>query len=1089
MALTYSELHRMQQELIAAADADVRTDDELLKYATADARSMGDGVVDQLTARIGSRLHHHQGNELVRQLCRGVLSAMLQRREEARELLTFAAELVQRASHASPFPASLGLPEQTTAKAREQFESYIARPAQIDTLTAEARKFVVENESLAGGILFARFLADLEFLRKVVSDETNAEEARRAAAGALTYLVEARDAVVDTLGVVGILDDAYIAKFAAERIDPSRRAKAAFVDALLKQWSFLARLQLTFDPSDGASSPWSPSEFVLLNLAVGFGPEAATKNAIVLPSVSGLSVWLGVLAALGLLNDTAEEGAPPFRPRPGDFVAVAGHDDEPIEVLGYFQPPGGRHADAASPENARLVKLRYPPRSKKSGGAPVTEWCRVAFLDACVPTSPHGARRAALPRSAGDVDLGPLERVFGATRPLRFESTRRRIVVVSPLGVAREALEKTRLFGRPLIDLIPCGRVRPDEGYALEWWSTRRTDGLPVLTIVRDISEAAALVTRHGATPELSVVAPLDTQDWDAAALAQLGEARIVALVPQWQVDAQKSLSTNGYRFLDWTRELEGTVARRPQSSAPNELDEYERRVRRELVAEVNVHRVDLESVQCGMGCLKSLSQAVRSDYGDEAPGPLAKWTLGAQRLFFELNGTPIRLADDFEDRARRTFAELKHGFDVSSRSWTEQCATAAEAKLRALDGLLRDLSSSNPKEKVLADLLGRPGTRVRCENRHWNQLRARFPHAVPWLDDRISRHGPAVVFHWPGWKNVERIVLPPIGDPTHFVFYGWERDGLQRAHASRVARIAEHWERERRPQAWPVDLTPRSAVPASLGINANTSGEPALDVPSYVGGVEEWIVGLRRQSVASTVGSTGDDDPVVEAVPVYFTGGRYALYTRGFDVHVATNLNSLSYAGAERLEERPATSLRIGDVVVVRTGSETDAIRERADSRLPAGARDLARTWHGALLRMRDRLLSDRAVHRALVKVGCTKVEPTILGWLRSTDQIGPHDDADVDLIAKATSDPELLGKLDACKTAIHLVRGEHLRASHELFVRALEELRTRLRRGESLDEAIDLGDQIQLLIVEHADEAFISVASSATNVPRELS
>jgi uncharacterized membrane protein YkvA (DUF1232 family) len=1077
VALTYSELDRLQQELIAAADADGRTDKELLKQATLGTRAMRDAMVAQFAAKIASRLHHHYGNELVRQLCRGALINVLEGRQEAREILTFALQLIQRASHASPSPTSLSLPEPAAVKAREYLETCLTQPARLDTLTAAARAFVLEHDSMAGGVLFARFLSDLEFLRAVVGDENRMDDARKTAAGALTYFVEAHDAVADGLGVVGILDDAYIAQFAAEKIDPKRRTKTAFVDALLAQWPFLARLRLGFERGDKARSEWSPSEFVLLNLAVGFGPDGAARSAIVLPDVGGLPLSLGVLASLGILQQSVKEAPAPYRPPVGDFVAVAGRDEEVIEVSGYFQPPGGKHSDAALPENARLVALRYPPRSKKAGGAPVKQWRPVEFLDACVPASARGARRTTLPRSPGDVDLGPLERLFGGARPLRFENIQRRVVVVGALGVGKALLENAEVFARPLTEVIPCGRTLPDEGHAVEWWSARHIDGLPVLTLARDMAEAAAIVSRHGANHEVTVIAGLDKKEWDAAALVQLGDARVVAIVPQWQAEAQAFLSEREYRFLDWTKDLERTVARRSRSLVPNELDEYERVVRRQLAATVTVHEVDSENVELGMASLKDLGRTMRSDYGDEIPGTLAKWALGAQRLFFELNGTPIRITGDYELLMRRAQQELRDHFHLSKRHWTEQSATAVRSQLEALDGLMGALTSANPKESALAGLLSQPDIAVRCDNRHWQHLLTRFPNAVRWLDERDSIRRPAVVFHWPGWKHVARMVLPPIGDPTHLVFYGWERDGMRRVQASRQEDLAKHWTSDGRPRSWHIEGTPIARE------------STIVDAPPPMTNLDEWIAGLRRQSVVSSVGTPSEEDPLVEAVPVYFTGGWYALYTRAFDVLVATNLNSLARVGDEKLQERVALSLVPGDVVLVRAGAERDAIRERADARLPSGARDLARTWHGALRRLRDRVASDRAVYRALAATGCTRAEITIMGWLRSPDQIGPHDDDDVDLIAKATSDSILLDKLGDCKAAIRMVRREHHRASHELFVRAVEEVQARLHRGQSLDESIDLGDRIHLLIVDCVDETFVSVARSATNVPRLLS
>ena len=80
------------------------------------------------------------------------------------------------------------------------------------------------------------------------------------------------------------------------------------------------------------------------------------------------------------------------------------------------------------------------------------------------------------------------------------------------------------------------------------------------------------------------------------------------------------------------------------------------------------------------------------------------------------------------------------------------------------------------------------------------------------------------------------------------------------------------------------------------------------------------------------------------------------------------------------------------------------------------------------------------------------------------------------------------MINKLKACKAAIHKVRGEHLRASHELLVRALQELERRLAHGEAFDSKIALDERVELRVVEAIDETIVKVPTSSTNVVRVL-
>jgi hypothetical protein len=1067
VSIKYSELDRLQKELLAHSDRDPRTDREILEHATLGARSMRDPIVAQLVAKVASRLYHDHSNALVHVLCRGALIAVLEGEAQGRDLLPFALQLVHRASHASPSPLSIKLPDETTARARAYFENCAPGSTPVDKLTDAVRTFVLANDGLAGGLLFARLIADLEFLQSVV-EKSDSDHHRQIALSALTYFVDAHDAIDDDLGVVGILDDAYVAQLASEKIDPSRAVKTAIVDAMLAHWPFLATLRLELDGGD-----WSPSEFMLLNLAAAFGPEAARLNSIVLPRVSNAPLWVGTLAAIGSIYETVDRKRIPFRPRAGEFIAVAGHESQHIEVLGYYHPDGGRPTDRAEPDSARLVALRYLPRSKKSKSPPVMHHRQVTFLENCVPTANLGSkRRISLPGSRSDVPLGPLELLFGLDHPARLDDSKRRIVVVAPLGEAKEFLATTSIFGRPLLDLIPCGDVAPESQYETRWWSTIRSS-IPILTIARDVGEAAAIVSQRGER-DVSVVFGFDRAEWPSASIHQLAEVHVTAILPQSAGDAQTELERSGYRFLDWTPKLESTVSHRARATSQTEIDDYETEVRRELHAELRVHEIELESVETGLETLKILGQSLREDYDDEVPQSLATWAEKTQRLFFDLGGSPVAI--DTEGSAA-TIAGLEARISNEGRLWSERCHKSARAHFEELQRLFLDLARDNPKSRAVAEILSSDGTVVHCSNSRWEKLSKNFPRAVRLGDRRRSASGPALVFEWPGRDRIGRILFPPVGDPTHFVFYRWERSGLSRVRKAREQSTESHWRPNSRLTAWHVDDVPH--VRADVDDRGGASVEPAHD---------DVRMDFRRQSALARTDAPTATDVIVDALAVYFTDDRYAFITPDRDVLLATHLRDTNRSSDARLKEAAATDLKAGDLMVIIAGSERDAIRESADTRLPAGARALARTWHGALIRFREKLGSDRELWRALQIAGCSKTEVTVSWWLRSTTQIGPHEEADVDVIARATSDAVLISALDECKKAIRLVRGEHLRSSHDLATRALAAINERIARGDALDSAIQLGDRAEIVVVDAVDEALVKVPASATNVVQDF-
>lgn len=1069
--LNYADIDRLRQDLSKLSTGDARSDEDLLREASLGSGALRDPVVAQLAAKLANRLYHHKANAVVRDLCRGALIAVIGRKPNARELLPFALHLIEHDASASPLPFPAILPE-TAAKARTFLEDYSRRPAQIDLLVSAVKEFAACNDAMAGGLLFARFIADLEFLRDVALNEQESETHRRAAVGALTYFVEKHDAIDDELGVVGMLDDAYVARLTSEEIEPMRRMKTALVDSLLGKWPFLATLKLMID-----GSTWTPSEFLLFELATTLGTDADRLTCTVSPKVSSRPLWLGVHAALGFLFDALDTTTAAFRPAIGEFVSSDAEGRDGIEVLGYFQPPGGSPSATAPPEIAQLVELRVWPKTRRPGAEPV-KWKRpVAFLDTCVAAPPSSRRRRlVLPSSRAQVALGPLETLFGIEHPARFSPSKRHcVVVVGPLGDARAFMENTTFCDRKLSELIPCAQVAPDSESGLKWWSQvpPSADSLPALAFARTIPDAANFVAR--ATGAVSVFLPIEREEWEAASLIELGNARIVrhlvALTRQDAFDVHAALDKLKYRFLDWSEQLASAMSHRPQKARGNEIDLYESALRSHIHAEPQIHRVDMDSIESALQSLKELGAIQRREYDDDIPTQFVSWAYDAQRLFFDLVAVPVRLEAHLAAEVCSRLERLEQTVGDAVRLMSQPCQRAARLHLEQLRHALVNLTEKNPKAVALESLLTEEQPLVHCSPRQWSLISAHFPHLKHFSDRGEFVERPVVVFEWRGAGRMARIILPPVGHPTHAVLYGWERAALDGIRQRRAEAQIHHAMTNVRPKTWVVDSRPEQSPASSRSDLAFQTDE-----------LEAWANGLRRRKILSHVANLGGDD-VVEAIPVHFVGSKYALYQREFELHVAPNYKERKRAEPVRLHEKSATELRPGDVIVLLARSGRDAIRTRADQRLPPGARALARTWHGALQRFRHSLHSDKALCSALRAAGCTRMDQTILGWLYSSTQIGPHEEEDVGFIAVATRDGALIRSLDECKHAIRLVRGEHQRASHDLAQTVLREFESRIERGETIDATIELED-LELLVVDHVDAPIMAAASSTNFV-----
>ena len=133
--------------------------------------------------------------------------------------------------------------------------------------------------------------------------------------------------------------------------------------------------------------------------------------------------------------------------------------------------------------------------------------------------------------------------------------------------------------------------------------------------------------------------------------------------------------------------------------------------------------------------------------------------------------------------------------------------------------------------------------------------------------------------------------------------------------------------------------------------------------------------------------------------------------------------------------------------------GPEAPAIRERA-----------AR-WHRAL---RESGLDEATLMAELEAVNCPRTLQTVRGWLADDSMIGPQTRADLEAIAYAVGDQQLLNDVPSVWDAIHVLRGEHLSAGMRLSRILLEKLPERLEEIQEGRTRIEIDNATSAWIVQ---------------------
>jgi uncharacterized membrane protein YkvA (DUF1232 family) len=959
------------------------------------------------------------------------------------------------------------------AKAEELFVELLDRSAdEDDCLPAKAQAALGQLGQLLESGLFRRLRVNVQFLAEVLRDSGRPDDHRQIARAALHYVSLDNDVIPDQLGLIGFLDDYFVADLAVSLIEKNCPPWLDLIDATVAAWPFLN--MVVFEDGRGGAPL---SEFLLVNTALTCpavrGDSQQTITYLILPRTGPLPLLLGFLASLsGLWKARTESGCHlPFQP--GQRVRV---DGTAIRTFVGCRSDNGR----------TLFGLERVRREKDQQLRSI-EWLPIDQIHRLVPeNSQRDTRGRISPQSDyGNQPLQALDYLFLSAEPVTIPTDVPQIVVSSPLKTCKETAEAVSLFGQRLIDAVPMGYLTP--GGEICPWSSRFGISRPTVLVIPDLDRACEYVEGEGEQVALTIVDATGQNARRAASLVRLGSIGARVLVLTSQADADESLiEETDSTIWEWTKEdidsLCIETARSGTSDQAGPVRRYETEVVRALSAAVDVEQVDAGSVTEAFEAVCGLEKLVKVR-GEEVPPELENALDLSFNVLTRLLRCPFRLADH-----PRLFADLAGKLDsiagtmaakASLTAQEVQAVDLAEGRLRALWQLLQ---RNNPKADALsrmrptsgsllvlcgdADLLERVDDVTVCPVTTTLDLIPCDPNTT------------YVISGWFGRGTMTRLLRPPFASLLRLILYeievGWYRAFIRRVQRNAAAR---------RTRACRSRLFP--------GITgwAEARGEPAdgeSPGPEPAGGdpfdkVEIRLVDRRRGRLTA-LARPSSEEAAVEARLVLFNSG-HAFLTKDYQAKVATHLLDPSADPEEaELQLVPGWELRPGDALLFYYSSDRDVIRVEADKSLPPSEREHARLWRLALLRYQQRCkLSFKALCDQLREHGCRVSEQTIRNWLQEEVIAPMHCEQSIQAIQYMTNDPELTKHYDRCLDAIHAVRSAHIRAGRSLARRVLnlsvEELRS------SRGGLVDLGDGIVMVRVTSIDESTVRIRATAAN------
>ncbi len=427
-------------------------------------------------------------------------------------------------------------------------------------------------------------------------------------------------------------------------------------------------------------------------------------------------------------------------------------------------------------------------------------------------------------------------------------------------------------------------------------------------------------------------------------------------------------------------------------------------------------------------------------------------------------------------EETRLNLREAQDSLDRNQRWLDPDIVTQLQNTIDQLESALASGGSYGEKSEALLTLLTESDGR-------W-AVAARSPRTSEWLRDGLSNLGAdmpvipvrsippedeydgIIVPAWPNGSRFTRLKNLAVTQDIRVLAYPFERRWLL-SHQTRERSNAEsnRMEVEERAAILGVES---SLLPAMKMQQPHMPSDGASSDPPMLK-FEDRV--SRRRSKRPSPAGIGDDTRRARLVEFY--GGRYALLTEWSQLHVLNELIDSRPGASGRLRTVAASDLSHDDFVLFRAGGDKEFIRLLAEDELGTEEygriRSIAELWKSSLRRLGG---APATVQRRLEKHGLCRTLPTIAGWMGNPDRIGPGYDSDIEAIARAANDAELLAGLDTVREAISRIRGAHIVAGSRLTQLILGEVRGRLGQLDDQPILLDLGyGQAWIVQVESVD------------------
>ena len=451
---------------------------------------------------------------------------------------------------------------------------------------------------------------------------------------------------------------------------------------------------------------------------------------------------------------------------------------------------------------------------------------------------------------------------------------------------------------------------------------------------------------------------------------------------------------------------------------------------RRGKISAVDCEDALLQRVAMSLGrVMEMIKDEEESSEAERVAGNLRGILLDFSECCFGIgDGTMSNLAD-----AKSYFTENKKYLEEEIKTGIQEALDGLEQAIengygRNKAGILHDMLSKRDGKWIVAARLTRTAECLREKLDPSNGFEVRRLAEI----DPESEYDGVIVPAWPNRWNFAKLVSMALAPDIRVLTYPFEKELV--LHHKKYE--------EQRSRSNRMDVEKRSSIlgikpsyfPGASGEETGEDETPRREMEIEVSSFFNFENRIRRRPRSQSI-EIAEHKDARKAQAVYFFGECYALLTEWIQLPV---LNEFVYKSGEekpKLLQKNPSELSPGDFVLFRAGGDKEFIRLVAEEILGEEqyrkTRETAELWKRAL-----RVLGDgpEAVRAELAKHGLNRSLATIGFWLRNPDLIAPQKHSDLEVIADAAGDTQLISKKDEVKQAIDTVRQAHRSAGREL-------------------------------------------------------